>query len=63
MSNTTQIDACTEKRYEVRASDLPLSCPMPTMATWDAHPKVYLDIETNGQIVCPYCGALYVLVE
>lgn len=63
MDDTTQLDACTEQRYEIRESDLPLSCPMPSMATWNAHPKVYLDIVSKGEIKCPYCGALYTLVK
>jgi uncharacterized Zn-finger protein len=36
---------------------------MPQMTLWDGHPKVYLDIQSNGEVSCPYCGALYVLVE
>lgn len=50
-----------ERHYEVQRSDLPLSCPMPAMSGWDAHPRVFLDIEQKGEILCPYCGALYVL--
>ena len=53
----------SERRYEIQRSDLPLSCPMPAMSGWDAHPRVFLDIEQKGEILCPYCGALYVLVE
>ena len=60
--NASEQHACTEQRYEVRQSDLPLSCPMPDMATWDAHPKVYLDIANKREVKCPYCGALYALV-
>ncbi len=63
MDDSTPLNACTEQRYEVRESDLPLSCPMPSMTTWDAHPKVYLDIASKGEIKCPYCGALYILVK
>lgn len=63
MNETTSQDSCSEKRYEVHSTDLPLSCPMPKMTLWDAHPRVYLDIGNKGQIACPYCGALYVLVE
>ena len=55
--------ACTERRYTVRRSDLPLSCPMPEMAVWNAHPRVYLPIEKTGHALCPYCGAQYELVD
>jgi uncharacterized Zn-finger protein len=54
--------ANAEQRYEVRRSDLPLSCPRPDMALWNSHPKVYLPIEASGEATCPYCGARYVLI-
>lgn len=53
-----------EKRYEVHRADLPLSCPTPAMSLWDSHPRVYLAIEDRGDSArCPYCSALYVLVD
>lgn len=52
--------ACNKKRYQVSRADLPLCCPLPSSRVWDAHPRVYLPIET-GRAVCPYCGAEYVL--
>ena len=48
-------------RYDVTAADLPLSCPMPAMALWNSHPRVYLAIEPSGQARCPYCSAEFVL--
>lgn len=59
----TLIQPNAEHRYEVRRSDLPLSCPMPGMSLWNSHPKVYLPIEKTGEAKCPYCGATYILVE
>jgi uncharacterized Zn-finger protein len=55
--------ASRERRLEVQSKDLPLSCPMPAMSGWDAHPRVFLDIEEKGEILCPYCGILYVLTD
>lgn len=56
--------ANTQQRYEVRAADLPLSCPLPSMALWNSHPRVYLPIaQEGGQAQCPYCGAHFVLVD
>lgn len=52
---------CTKKRYDISKEDLPLSCPMPGSRLWDAHPRVYLPIEKEGHIVCPYCEAEYFL--
>ena len=55
--------ACAQQRYDIHHADLPLSCPTADMAGWDAHPKVYLDIEDKGEVACPYCGAVYTLVK
>ena len=60
---TSPRPANAEQRYEVRRADLPLSCPMPDMALWNSHPKVYLPIEASGEATCPYCGARYVLQD
>ena len=49
--------ANAQRRYEVTAADLPLSCPTPAMSLWDSHPRVYLPIELGGEAICPYCGA------
>ena len=53
--------ANTENRYRVTLADLPLSCPMPSMALWNSHPRVYLPIEATGSAKCPYCGAVFTL--
>ncbi len=60
MNKQKTMKTCSEKRYEVLLSDLPLSCPNSNMELWDSHPKVYLDIDGTGEVMCPYCGALYV---
>lgn len=52
-----------ERRYTVTRADLPLSCPMPSMALWNSHPRVYLPIEAERECACPYCGALFVLED
>ncbi len=63
MSGSQTNSANSERRYEVKKSDLPLSCPMPGSSAWDSHPRVFLDIEQKGEILCPYCGAQYVLID
>lgn len=55
--------ASTQREYEVRRQDLPLSCPMPGQKLWNSHPRVYLPIEETGSASCPYCGARYRLVD
>ncbi len=58
------IQANAQSQYEVRRSDLPLSCPLPSMALWNSHPRVYLPIAADGGASdCPYCGAHFVLVD
>ncbi len=53
----------TEKLYKVRRDELPLSCPTNEMALWNSHPRVYLPIEAEKDVTCPYCGARYILEE
>ncbi len=55
--------ASAKGRYEITPKDLPLHCPMPDMALWNSHPRVYLPIEETGQAKCPYCGAEYILKQ
>ena len=59
----TEQRACSEQRYQVSHQDLPLSCPLPEMSAWNAHPRVYLAIEDTGEVRCPYCGTVYTLIE
>ena len=60
-SNEQLKQANAVKRYEVTEADLPLHCPMPGMAVWNSHPRVFLDVEKEGTARCPYCSAEYVL--
>lgn len=60
---TLKKQACTAVYYEITRNDLPLSCPMPNMRLWDAHPRVFLPIEEMGAITCPYCSAEYFLKD
>ena len=55
--------ANAESRYEVTTQDLPVCCPLPRMAVWNSHPRVYLPIEETGQASCPYCGAHFILTD
>jgi uncharacterized Zn-finger protein len=52
-----------ENQYSVTQADLPLSCPMPGMYLWNSHPKVYLPIDSEKVSKCPYCGAVYTLID
>lgn len=48
---------------EVTTAELPLACPLPQQALWNAHPRVYLPIEATGQVICPYCNTHYTLLH
>ena len=65
MTASTDIQANAQQRYKLHRADLPLSCPLPSMALWNSHPRVYLAIEDapGGDVQCPYCGAHFVLVD
>jgi len=43
----------------VHAKDLPVYCPNPAMPLWSSHPRVYLDVADEGEVLCPYCGTRY----
>lgn len=58
-----KVTACQDKKIEVTAHDLPLSCPTPEMQLWNGHPRVFLPIEETGHEKCPYCGTEFVLKE
>jgi uncharacterized Zn-finger protein len=44
---------------ELAAGDLPAFCPNPQMPVWSHHPRVFLDVATKGEAMCPYCGTRY----
>ncbi len=50
---------------ELSAGDLlgpgVVHCPNPRMPLWSNHPKVFIDVATQGHGRCPYCGTVYQL--
>jgi uncharacterized Zn-finger protein len=46
----------------VTTKDLPLACPRPGAPLWAQHPRVFLDVLAEGEVVCPYCSTKYVFV-
>ena len=55
--------AAETQHINIKPVDLPLSCPLPNERVWDAHPRVYLELDERGKALCPYCGTHYHLVE
>ncbi len=47
------------RSVELGARDLPAFCPNPSMALWNHHPRVFLDVTKTGFAKCPYCGTEY----
>ncbi|MES2888132.1 MAG: zinc-finger domain-containing protein, partial [Pseudomonadota bacterium] len=45
---------------EVTANELQgpgvVACPNPKMRLWSTHPKVFIDVTTTGEGICPYCS-------
>jgi len=52
-----------QKICTVTEKELPLSCPRPNDALWNAHPRVFLPIEKTGKARCAYCSTEYILVK
>lgn len=61
MNGAAATKLANERCYEVSEAELPLFCPRADASLWNAHPRVYLPIETRGEAVCPYCSTRYVL--
>ncbi len=36
-----------------------VACPNPKMTLWSNHPRVFIDVATEGEGKCPYCGTVY----
>jgi uncharacterized Zn-finger protein len=55
-------EASVQAAVDVTAAELPVFCPNPRMPLWSSHPRVFLDVATTGDAMCPYCGTRYRLV-
>ncbi|MDO5653109.1 MAG: zinc-finger domain-containing protein [Brachymonas sp.] len=56
------------RTIELTAGDLTpqgtVACPsdFAGMPAWASHPRIYLHLDDNGQVQCPYCNNIYKLV-
>ncbi|MDA0910179.1 MAG: zinc-finger domain-containing protein [Proteobacteria bacterium] len=39
-----------------------ICCPIPEHASWNQHPRVYIDLHDQSEGVCPYCSTRFVVV-
>lgn len=55
------------KQVIIKKANLPFFCTgtgtSPQFAAFDMHPKIYLPIEKQKMLSCPYCGTKYIFVE
>lgn len=58
-SSDAPVKAREPQRVLLAARDLPAFCPNPAMPVWNHHPRVFLDVGTTGEAMCPYCGTVY----
>ncbi len=62
MSETSEVE--TQSQIKVNRSQLPLSCPTAETDPAALHPRVYIPLKKSGdQAICPYCGAVYLLIN
>ena len=40
-----------------------ICCPLPEHASWNQHPRVYIDFDDSNENTCPYCGTHFVIVD
>ena len=63
MAATESPVASAPATVEVSATDLQgpgvVFCPNPKMPLWSTHPRVFIDVTSQGEGQCPYCGTLY----
>lgn len=38
-------------------------CPISEHASWNKHPRVYIDLKDQDEGVCPYCGTRFVVFK
>ena len=49
------------KIIRIESSDLPISCPSDGDSAWSSHPRIFLELDSNGEAHCQYCGTEYIL--
>lgn len=56
--------ASTAHEVLVTKKDLPVFCPQGDEMLWNAHPRVYIHLETVGDTArCIYCSTVYRLID
>jgi len=50
-----------QRSVTLTAKDLPVYCPSKQSALWAEHPRVYLHLDDENKVTCPYCNTQYLL--
>ncbi len=58
--NNKQAD---DQVVKVSRAELPVHCPTEAMGLWNSHPRVYIALEENPAVNCPYCGTRFELID
>ncbi|WP_116963127.1 zinc-finger domain-containing protein [Fastidiosibacter lacustris] len=40
-----------------------ICCPTPEHASWNQHPRVYIDLKDQDEGICPYCSTRFVVIN
>ena len=59
MSSSSEAKAVVELAAKDLVGPGVTFCPYPKMPLWSNHPKVFIDVATEGSGRCPYCGTVY----
>ena len=59
--DATRKDAVVELSARDLNGNGGIFCPSPKagMKLWNTHPRIFLDLATNGEARCAYCGTIY----
>lgn len=49
--------------HKVEDKEAIVCCPPEGVEVWNLHPRVYLALNKDGAVACPYCGDVYKVDE
>lgn len=49
--------------HQVENREVIVCCPPENVDVWNLHPRVYLALNEDGSVTCPYCGDIYTMDE
>lgn len=49
--------------HHVKDREEIIACPPVNVDVWNLHPRVYLALDADGSVTCPYCGDIFTMDE